>query len=235
MPPKPYTPRPGDPVELALALAHEVGNLLAAARLSAYLLAREAEPGLARSSAEDVEAVATQAGAMLAHLRLLLAPDAGPRLHVDPAELVEAVARSAAQHTPRSPRVEVEVAADLPDVRVDSDALHHLLVTLVLAAWDAAPRERRVRLVARRASRGGDVVFAVEDTGAPLLAQKADSRVGPRGRSLALAVAATLAERWGGRIRVVPDAGGTRVEVQLPAADSGSGSRPGGARRRGGA
>lgn len=211
------TPQPGDPVALALALCHEVGNLLAAARLSAYLVARETEPDQVLASAEDIETVATQAGAALAHIRPLLVGREAVRVHVDPGELLEAARRSLEQNSARAPEVEVRPAPELPDVRVDPDGLHHLLVTLVMAAWDATPDGTSVHMEA--CADGDTVVFAVEDDGRPYEAEKVDPQVGPRGRALALEVAATVVERWDGQVRVSLQSVGTRVEVRLPAAD----------------
>jgi len=218
VPSQPHRPAPGDPVKLALALCHEVGNLLAAARLSAYLVGRESRNEQLAASAEDIETIAGQAGAVLAHLRPLLGDDPAARVHVDPAELLRAVDASLAHSTPRTPSIEIEVRRDLPDVRLDSDALHHLLVTLVLSAWNATPEAGAVRLSASRD--GGWVVFAVEDDGEAWRAEKTDPRVGPRGRALALEVAATLLARWDGEVLVMPRAVGTRVEIRVPVADT---------------
>jgi signal transduction histidine kinase len=209
------TPQPGDPVALALALCHEVGNLLAAARLSAYLVARETERDEVLACAEDIDTATSQAGAVLAHIRPLLVGEAGVRLHVDPGEVLDAVQRSLEQHSARTPRVEIRPAPGLPDVRVDPDALHHLLVTLVLSAWDASPDETPVRLTA--GVDGATVVFEVKDEGRPYEDEKIDPQVGPRGRALALQVAATLVAGWDGEVRAVPGSTGTRVELRLPA------------------
>lgn len=200
---------------LALALCHEVGNLLAAARLSAYLVARETERDQVLACAEDIDTATTQAGAVLAHIRPLLVGAAGVALHVDPAEVLEAAQRSLQQHSSRTPRVELHAAPDLPDVCVDPDALHHLLVTLVLAAWDGSPEGAPVRLAAR--ADGAKVVFEVADEGPPYDDEAIDPQVGPRGRALALQVAATLAAGWNGDVRVAPGSTGTRVELRLPA------------------
>lgn len=212
----PFRPEAGDPVELALALCHEAGNLLAAARLSAYLIGRETETQQIQASAEDIETISTQAGAVLAHLRPLLVDDPAARMHLDPAEVLRAVDRSLAQQTPRAPAVSVDVSEEHPDVWVDADALHHLLVTLVLSAWDAAPKGSEVRVGA--SAEGEGVLFRVEDEGRSDDLEKTDPRVGPRGRALALGVAATLVERWGGEVRVNSGDARTCVELWLPAA-----------------
>lgn len=214
MPLQPHRPASGDPVKLALALCHEVGNLLAAARLSAHLVGRESRNEQVAASAEDIETLATQAGAVLAHLRPLLSDDPAARVHVDPAEVLRAVGASLAHATRRRPSIEVVVRHDLPDVHLDSDALHQLLVTLALSAWNAAPEGGVVRVSASQDD--GWVVFALEDDGEAWRPEKTDPRVGPRGRALALEVASTLLAHWGGEVHVIPRRAGTRVELRLP-------------------
>ncbi len=209
-------PEAGDPVELALALCHEAGNLLAAARLSAYLIARETDQEQIQASADDIETISTQAGAALAHLRPLLVDDPSARMHVDPAEVLRAVDRTLSQQSARAPAVSVDVSEEHPDVWVDADALHHLIVTLVLSAWDAAPSGSEVQV--RAEAEGSGVLFTIEDEGQSDDLEKTDPRVGPRGRALAVAVAATLLERWSGEVRVNANDAWTRVQLWLPAA-----------------
>jgi signal transduction histidine kinase len=211
-----HLPTLDDPVRLTLALCHEVGNFLAAARLSAHLIGRESDPARIRAGAEDIDTVTTQAGAIVAHLRPLLADAPASRLHVDPREILAALERAVTQPAPRGPVLDLRSQDDLPDVRVDADALHHLLVTLVLGAWEASPPDGRVRVEAEVDE--GELVFAVTDTGRPYDAETPDERVGPRGRGLLLDVAATLVGRWGGGVYVETGQAGTRVELRLPVA-----------------
>lgn len=211
-----HLPTLEDPVRLTLALCHEVGNFLAAARLSAHLIGRETDPSRIRADAEDIDTVATQAGAIVAHLRPLLMDDPASRLYIDPCEVLAAVERAVTQPPPRGPALDLHSQGDLPDVRVDADALHHLIVTLVLGAWEASPPDGRVRVAAEVDE--GMVVVAVVDAGRPYEAESEDTRVGPRGRGLVLDVAATLVGRWGGSVYVDAGEGGTRVELRLPVA-----------------
>jgi signal transduction histidine kinase len=211
-----HLPTLEDPVRLTLALCHEVGNFLAAARLSAHLIGRETDPSRIRADAEDIDTVASQAGAIVAHLRPLLTDAPASRFHVDPREILAAVERAVTQPAPRGPLLDLRSQGDLPDLRVDADALHHLIVTLVLGAWEASPPDGRVRVAAEVDE--GELVFAVTDTGRPYDAETPDARVGPRGRGLVLDVAATLVGRWGGGVYVETGEAGTRVELRLPVA-----------------
>lgn len=209
-------PRPGDPVQLVLTLCHEIGNLLAAARLSAYLVGRDGAAEPVRASAEDIQTLCSQAGAALAHLRPLLTGSETRPVRVAPDEVLKAVGRSLARGGGYPPLVELTVEDALPDVEVDPDALHQLLVSLVLSAWDAAPEGCRVRLDALEEE--GLLRFRIEDGGEPYRAEKVDPRIGPRGRALALEVAATVLEAWRGHVDVRSGEKGTRVDVCLPPA-----------------
>ncbi len=153
-----HLPTLEDPVRLTLALCHEVGNFLAAARLSAHLIGRESDPARIRAGAEDIDTVTTQAGAIVGHLRPLLTDARDCHVHVDPSELLAAVERAVTRPAPHGPLLELRSQGDLPNVGVDADALHHLLVTLVLAAWEASPPDGRIRVAAERARETGSVV-----------------------------------------------------------------------------
>ena len=207
---------PADPAKLALALCHEVGNLLAALRLSAHLLARDAAAGPLRAAGADLEAIAVQAAEILAQLRPLLAAAKDADLvRVDPVEALRATARTLANaHLPAA-QVE-ERGEPAPPVLVEVDALHHVLVALAVAPLQGASAPGHVRLCC--AVEEGEIVLAVEDDTGAWAPDAPDPRVGPRGRSLSLEIAATLAARWSGRVIVRPIRAGTRVELRLPPA-----------------
>jgi C4-dicarboxylate-specific signal transduction histidine kinase len=211
-----HTPLPEDTAQLCRALCHEVGNALAAVRLSAHLLTGEPEPGAVAAGARELEAVAARAGAVLGQLRALLAADPGP---VSPSASPRAVLRAvrhAVAWAGGSPGLEVSALGALPSVVADGEALHHLLASLIFAAWDAAPDPAPVRLAAE--AWDGGVALAVEDDGPSWRPSPQDPSAGPRGRALWLAVSATLAARWGGSVAVRSGDGGTRVELRLRAA-----------------
>jgi len=212
----PLVPAPRDPLGLTLDLCHEMGNLLAAVRLSAYLVVREHDGEGVAEGARGVDAAAAQAAASLALMPPLLAPPDELPAAVDPAEVLAAVGATLRRAPGLETRVAVEEADALPAVRADADALHHLLVQLGLSAWEAeAPEDGELGV--RVESGEGEVVFVVEDRAGPWPRETGDPERALRGRSLAAAVAATLAARWGGGVRVLARPGGSRVEVWLPA------------------
>jgi signal transduction histidine kinase len=203
--------RAGDPVDLVLAICHELGNLLAATRLAAHLLARESRPERVREGADDVEEAAAQAGALLGPARALLARRRPAPVRVAPDEVL----RAAEQSLSRIAGVSVARGTELPDVRIDPDSLHHVLVTLAFAARDVSIRDVRVSVSAARGR--GSVTFAVEDDGPPFRRERPGRGATPHGRDLALAVAARLVQPWRGRVAVARRAGRTRIEIRLPA------------------
>jgi C4-dicarboxylate-specific signal transduction histidine kinase len=207
-------PERGDPLRLARALCHEVGNALAAVRLSAHLLSRSPSRGDLAESSRELAAVAARAGAALGQLRVLLAgaPPA-PSLVAEPEAVLASVRHALAAAGGDAAGLELTAAAGLPEVRADAEALHHLLVSLVFAAWDAVPEPGPVRVSADLTPDG--VAFAVTDTGPVLRALEPDPAFEPGGRGLGLAVAATLVARWEGALEVRSGRAGNRVELRL--------------------
>jgi len=212
----PRVPAPQDPLRLTRALCHEMGNLLAAVRLSAYLVVREREWEGVVEGARDVDLAAAQAAASLALLPPLLAPSEKSPAAVDPAEVLAAVGATLRRAPGLEDRVAVADASGVPAVWADADALHHLLVQLALSAGEAEGSGDRGLGVGVESGQA-EVVFAVEDRAGPWPRLQGDPERAPRGRDLAAAVAATLTARWDGGVRVLARPGGSRVEVWLPA------------------
>jgi two-component system sensor histidine kinase KdpD len=216
--------------ELVLSICHEVGNLLAAARLSAHLLNHEVGGGEDDRSG-GLEDISAQAGCLLAHVRPLLVNAAASRIPVAPANLLEAFQRALHDEPRDRARIEVELPAELPAVRVDPDALHHVLLTLARAARDSEREPsrsgRRIRVSSRRV--GARVAFVI--AGAARLRPAVVSRGAGatlRGTELAIEIAHALVERDGGTVTLradAADAAGSEVRLSFPAV-------PGSARRR---
>jgi C4-dicarboxylate-specific signal transduction histidine kinase len=199
---------------LCRALCHEVGNALAAVRLSAHLLARAPSREDVAGSARELAAVAARAGAALGQLRVLL-PVAriAPSLVAEPDDVLASVRHALGAVGAGDPGLEVSAAPALPEVHADAEALHHVLASLVFAAFDAAPAPIQVRVSAAPTADG--VTFAVTDAGPELAALLPDPALEPGGRGLGLVVAATLVARWGGALDVRSGRDGNRVELRL--------------------
>lgn len=198
---------------LVTAVAHEVGNLLAAVRLSAHLLPHAPEARERARGARQIEQLAAQAGEILAQLRPLLASGRGSPGAIAAAEVLEGVRRALADG-PGSERLDVKPAPrGLPDLRADADALLHVLLTLTRGALEASP-DGRVTLRVRRSGRA--VTFEIADSGRPLEATPRGAV--PGGRALAVRLAHAALKRDGGRALASTRRSGTRVCVTVRAA-----------------
>lgn len=201
---------PGDPRALCRALAHEVGNALAAVRLAAHALGREGATGGRAGAAADAAAAAARAGVALGELRALLS-DAPPSAAA-PASVVAAL-RSALPGD-LAARLDASLAAGVRAARAEPEGLAHLLAGMALALDDAAGLVQRLGL--RIAPADAGVTFALEGATAGRLALAPRSDGAPTGPALQLRVAAALVARWGGALAVSESAaGGVRVELSL--------------------
>jgi hypothetical protein len=122
-------------VELVAAVCHEIGNLLAGARLLAA--EGESDPGgrIARSLG--------RAGALVALLPSLLPawPPRGAGAATEPLEVLSGLWRGIDAADETRLRIELRSAVDLPSVALDAETLHHLLLAQLLAALDDGARE----------------------------------------------------------------------------------------------
>jgi hypothetical protein len=200
--------------ELVLKICHEVGNLLAAARLSAHLLPHSGEQD--QGMASDLEDLSAQAGWLLSHVRPLLTNDPKSRIHLSPTSVLGAVARALREGSGAGSPPEVHVPEELPEVRVDPDALHHVLLTLVRSGHEG--REGVKETVVSAHQHGGRIVFTVWDGGAPARAQGRPPAGLHRGRALALEIARALALRDGGSLTTRTTLGGLEIGLAFPVA-----------------
>lgn len=216
--------------DLLGSLVHEVGNLLAGLRLSVHLLRGEIPGRETATMAEEAERLAVLAGALVAASRPLLGELPGHLASVSPGALLAGAARSIEEVLLPGSKLRVARGRGLPHLRADPEALHHILVLLAAgAASEAAPQPVSLRLLA--AEQGRRVVLSVADDGPPLTRSAHPKRPGRRGRELWLSVADEVLRAAGGRIQVILQPRGTRVDLLLPAAAGGGGRRPQGRRR----
>jgi signal transduction histidine kinase len=213
--------RDGSRAELALqdlvrALCHDVGNLLAAVRLSAHLLANDIAETDRLSVSRDVEELAALAGALLAQVRPLLAGATLARVRVSPAEVLTALNRALNDRRIGGATLSIARGRNLPDVRVDPDALYHLLLTLVHGSLEAAAPDGRVRVSAKH--QGRRVILSVSDDGRQVDLDELRRGSTPRGRELAIRVADAVLRLMGGRAAAELQRRGTRIDLFLPAA-----------------
>jgi PAS domain S-box-containing protein len=124
-------------------------------------------------------------------------------------------------------RFDVDVAADLPQVRMNAGKIEQVLINLVINAGQAADKDPSWVKLSARAVDGGDAVeIRVEDNGAGIPAQSLEQIFDPffttkgrdTGTGLGLSIARRIAEEHGGRIDVTSELGqGACFTVRLPA------------------
>lgn len=205
--------------DLVLGICHEVGNLLAATRIAAHLVAKGILVGPdVVGTALQVESATALAGAFLGQLRPLLGLSASRLPRVTISELLAALQRNLGPAAGGPAQLSLSAPRSLPDVTVDPEALHHALAALVLSAAAVTPTDGRIHVSARRD--GPRVVLRIDDDGRPLEPGPPAGTAPRRGRRLVLAVVDAVLRRQGGRLQAVPRSkrAGTRVEVTLRAA-----------------
>jgi C4-dicarboxylate-specific signal transduction histidine kinase len=194
---------------------HELANRLAMVRLTAHVEGRERR-GPAGAPLREIEAVAAQCGVLLASTRALVGRRASPRSRVSPATILDGLASVLGDRPPDRVSVRVRRPRGVPDVRVDAELLHHLLLFIAFGALEAVRPRGKVELFARKVGR--EVVLILEDDAEPIDLELGEGEAPRAGRALGLRLASVLLARSGGRVSVAPRKRGNRVEVRLRAA-----------------
>jgi K+-sensing histidine kinase KdpD len=184
-------------------------------RLSAHLLSNDITEADRLSISRDIEDLAALAGALLAHVRPLLTGATLARVRVSPAEVLTALTRALKDRRTGGATLSIARGRNLPDVRVDPDALYHLLLTLVHGSLEAAAPDGRVRVSAKH--QGRRVILSVIDDGRQVDLDEVRRGSSPRGRELAIRVADAVLRLMGGRATAGLQRRGTRIDLSLPA------------------
>jgi two-component system, NtrC family, sensor histidine kinase HydH len=209
--------------EVTAAVAHGLGNPLAAIRASAQVALLDAQGSVREQLLQivaDTDRLRQRMRGLLDLGRpvesrsVLTALDAAIQSTMGPV-----YARSASQGV----RVLLEPLGDLPKVRLDHARFEEALLCLVGNALDAMPAGGTLRLAATSA--GGAVSLHVEDSG-PGMSATALARAfepffttKPGGTGLGLALARKLLEAMGARLQLESGSWGTRATIVLPRAD----------------
>ena len=200
-------------IELAFAIAHEVGNHLGGIRLQAHLL--DDELG-AREMAEAsilIDGLAGRSGPLLSLLRPLLSDDWRRAGGATWAGVLGRLAQQIEDEGTRGVRFEVTGALETESAAPDFDWVHPLLTALV---------EATIAHVADRGSEASVRLALVEDEEGVRLDVCDDGEVedlspaaARRGRPLAVALARELVGRSGGRVETDVSDAGTRVGLRF--------------------
>jgi signal transduction histidine kinase len=201
-----------EPVDLVLALCHEIGNLLAAARLHSHLIDADATATELADIATTIGELSSRMGSLLAQIRPLVSPVPEGAPNIEPIEVLDGVHRGIEESCDERVAVDLESAASLPMAVIDPEPLHHILLTSIYQALEASEPAGKVAVSAF--AQADSIVFAVDDE------SKFEDVPGDalKGRALLHTVADAILRPRRGQIAIRSLGAGNRVELTVPAA-----------------
>jgi len=200
-----------EPMDLVLALGHEIGNLLAATRLHAHLIHPDATATELSEISETIGELSSRMGSLLTQIRPLVSPVPDDAPNIDSLEVLDGVRRGIEESCDARVAVDLESATGLPMASIDPEPLHHILVTSVYQALEESEPGGKVAVSAF--AQADAIVFAVD--GETECEDAAGSAL--KGRALLHAVADAILRPRGGQIAIRSLGSGHRVELTVPA------------------
>ena len=216
--------------KLAGGLAHEIKNPLSTIRLNMELLAEDfaadVENSLHRRALAKVKVVQRECQRLQDLLDDFLQFARVRQLRLEPSSLNQQVREILEFFRPKARQSRIEVieflAADLPTVLLDREAMRGALLNLVLNAQQAMPQGGQ--LVVRTSGTADGVALDLIDTGCGM-DSTTQSRIfeafystKKNGSGLGLPTTRKIVEGHGGQIRVQSEPGtGTQFTIKLPA------------------
>ena len=203
-----------EPMDLVLALGHEIGNLLAATRLHAHLIDADATTTELSETSATIGELSSRMGSLLAQIRPLVSPVPEGAPNIEPIEVLDGVHRGIEESCDERVAIDLESAGSLPMAVIDPEPLHHILLTLIYQALEESEPAGKVAVSAF--AQADSIVFTVDDE------SKFEDVAGGalRGRALLHSVADAILRPRGSQIAVRSLDAGVRVELTLPAADA---------------
>jgi signal transduction histidine kinase len=200
-----------DPVELVLALGHEIANLLAAARMHTHLIDADASAADLANVAATIAELSSRMGTLLAQIGPLLSSAPEISHPVGPSEVLDGLQRDVEESCEERVRFDTRSAAGLPKAAIDPDPLQHIVLTLIYQALEESEPDGTVTVSV--SASGESLVFAVDGEG-PI---EDDGAAALRGRTLAHAVADAILRERGGKIEARSSGDRSRVMVTVRA------------------
>lgn len=201
---------------VVFAIAHEIGNHLAAIRLQAHLLDEDLDLRALADASIEIDGLAGRAGPLLTLLRPILSPTEsiemrrmeGPHWSA----LLGGLAREIEDEGTRGVRFEIELPTELRQQRAPGvDWLYPLLMALIGSTFAAVSRSGTIGVGLEL--RGSEMALIVEDDGAE---EDLSEVAALRGRPLSVSIARRLVGGIGGRVDVFRIGHRTRVELVFP-------------------
>jgi nitrogen-specific signal transduction histidine kinase len=200
-----------EPMDLVLALGHEIGNLLAATRLHAHLIDADATATELSAISETIGELSSRMGSLLAQIRPLVSPVPETAPNVDPLEVLDGVRRGIEESCDARVAIDLESAAGLRMATIDPEPLYHILLTSVYQALEES--EPAGKVVVSAFAQAESIVFAVD--GEAAFENETGSAL--KGRALLHAVADAILRPRRGGIAIRSLGSGHRVELTVPA------------------
>ena len=224
--------------EMSAAVAHGIRNPLASLRAAAQVAMRHPESAATREHMGLIIEEVDRLDRRVSHLLSFSKPAPFHPLRESVSRLIEDLLPPFTELLrDHGVSLELALAPNLPDVRVDPMQLEQALVEIVSNALDAMPHGGTLRMAARsEQSAGGDgangasVVVEIVDSGVGIPERVLASVCEPffttraEGTGLGLAIAKRYIEQNGGSLDISSIAAvGTTVRIRLPAIDHATG------------
>ncbi len=150
-----------EPMDLVLALAHEIGNLLAATRLHAHLIDADRTATELSESSATIGELSSRMGSLLAQIRPLVSPVPVGAPNIDPIEVLDGVQRGIEERCDERVTIDLKSADGLPMAVIDPEPLHHILLTSIYQALEESEPAGKVTVSAF--AQAESIVFAMDD------------------------------------------------------------------------
>jgi PAS domain S-box-containing protein len=215
--------------ELAASIAHEIKQPLTALVAQAqacqrWLRAEPMNPERAAHAAENLVRESTRASAVIDRVRSLFSEKNLVREPSDLNRIISDVAHLLRDETERrSVSIRMELAADLPQVRVDPVQIQQLLINLLMNGMEATLQTGRSRelTISSELNTMGQVMITVRDNGAGVNEQIKKQMFEPffttkqQGTGIGLSICRSIVEAHDGRIWADSLEQGTAFHVVL--------------------
>lgn len=211
--------------QLAAGVAHEISNPLAAIDGLLQLMQRSPDKPRPEAVARLRDQVA-RINTTVRQMTALAHPDLGRPERVDPGVLVrETIDILRHDHRLREIAVDLDLAPDLPSLRVNPRALQQALMNLLINAADALERTESPRIGVRVHAENGRLRIAISDNGPGVQDPDKDRIFEPfvttkpvgQGTGLGLPISRELVAAQGGRLLLDSQPGcGAVFTIELP-------------------